>query len=164
MGLTAKQLSKVSVSFIWRIENGQDCIMVAHSSLSGDRSKVYRRYLKMSECKYCFVKLLQEERPQIAILMDNAAITAAFIHQSAQTNMSRYAQYIAVPVTQANGNVLGLLQVVTKDNCVISCEREAVNDFAEHNLTPFASLLALIYEIDGGLYAVPSRKDRGCER
>lgn len=152
--------SKLSVSFVsYTIDkNGDEWVhMISHSDSESTRPSACKDEQKLSECIYHYADLIKEEYSDIEIAVSNEEILRIFKKISKNTDLSKYSQYIAIPVYCSSRKLLGIFQVVTKYNYIIENDRVKLLQFAIDNIIPYSNLIVLIDKINKGLYASPTQ-------
>lgn len=150
--------SKISVGFIICREdvNGEKWVhMVSHSNQESTRPKACKNGQKLSECNYHFAELIKNESDSIEVAINNDEILRIFNRISKDTDLSKYSQYIAVPVYCSSNKILGIFEVITKYDCIIEGNKIELLKFVEENIIPYSNLIVLIEKINKGLYVKP---------
>ncbi len=147
----------ISVSFIKYIKEEQDDYvkMIAHSSFSGSRPDVFEEKELLSACRYQYAVLIRENRKDAFILESNDKIRQFFYKKHDTTDLSKYSQYIAIPVYCTKNRILGVLQITTKYSTKIMDTEVKLRSFSESYVTPFVELLILVEKIQKGLFTQP---------
>ena len=65
---------------------------------------------------------------------------------SKTSDLSKYTQYIAIPLYCKSGNLLGVFQIVTKYDYVIETDKQKMIQFINDMIIPFANLIVLLTE------------------
>lgn len=154
-----KDETDMSVSFIkYYKRNENDYIrMVAHSSPQTAKPDIYDKEQTLSECKYLFGRLIRDKNRDIFALEDNAKIMQQFYKPKPETDLTKYNQYIAMPIMCSKNKILGILQITTKYKYTIMETDIDLKKFSETYLTPFVELLILTEKIEKGLFARPNK-------
>lgn len=149
----------ISVSFIkYYNKNYIDYIkMIAHSSPQTAKPDIFDKEQDLSECKYLFGRLIRDKNRDILALENNEKIIQQFYRPKPETDLTKYKQYIAIPIICSRNKILGILQVTTKYNYVIMETDVELKKFSETYLTPFAELIILTEKIEKGLFAKPQK-------
>lgn len=147
----------VSVSVIkyYRQGNNEYIKMIAHSSPQTAKPDVYDKEELLGECKYQYARIIRERNRDIFVLEDTDKIKQVFFKKKPETDLSKYSQYIAIPVICSSNKFLGVLQVTTKHNYKIMNSNVELEKFSETYLTPFIELLILVEKIKKGLFVKP---------
>lgn len=151
--------TKISVGFVIcnEKENGEKFIhMISHSNPESTRPKACKNEEKLSECIYHYADLIKDDFTDIEVAINNEEILRIFKKTSKNTDLSKYTQYIAIPVYCTSNKLLGIFQVVTKYNYIIEPEKVELLKFAEENIIPFSNLILLVDRISNGLYINPN--------
>lgn len=148
----------ISVSMIKCYNNnGNDYIkMVAHSSPQTAKPDIFDKEELLSDCQYLFGRLIKDKNRDILALENNAKIQQRFYKPKSTTDLSKYNQYIAVPIMCHHNKILGILQVTTKYTYTIMGTEVELKKFSETYLTPFVELLVLVEKIEKGLFVKPN--------
>ena len=137
--------------------NGNDYIkMIAHSSPQTAKPDIYDKEELLSDCQYLFGRLIKDRNRDILALENNAKIQQRFYKPKPNTDLSKYNQYIAIPIMCHHNKILGILQVTTKYKYTIMNTEVELKKFSETYLTPFVDLLVLIEKIKKGLFVKPN--------
>lgn len=156
--------SKISVGFVIykEDEHGEKYIhMVAHSNPESTRPRACKqKEEKLSESIYHYADLIKEEHAGIEVAVNNEEILRIFRNTSRTTDLSKYTQYIAIPVYCSSNKLLGIFQIVTKYNYTIEKNKIELIKFAEENIIPFSNLIVLVDKIGKGLYTNPGEVER----
>ena len=150
--------SKISVGFVMCEENnnGDKMIhMISHSNPESTRPNACKYPEKLSESIYHHADLIKENCSDIEVAVNNEEILRIFKKISKNTDLSKYTQYIAIPVYCTSNKLLGIFQVVTKYNYVIEENRVELLTFAQQNILPYSNLIVLVDKINKGLYINP---------
>ncbi len=147
----------ISVSLIkyYRKDNIEYIKMMAHSSPQTAKPDVYDQEELLSECKYQYARIIRDRKRDIFVLEDTSKIMQIFYKKKPETDLSKYSQYIAIPVICSSNKFLGVLQVTTKHNYKIMNTDVELEKFSETYLTPFIELLILVEKIKKGLFVKP---------
>ncbi|EGC75472.1 hypothetical protein HMPREF0490_00670 [Lachnospiraceae bacterium 6_1_37FAA] len=151
--------SKISVGFIyyWEDENREKWIhMVAHSNPSSTRPRSCKNIEPLEKSSYHYANLIKDNLSDIEIAINNEEIQRIFNKVSIDTDLSKYTQYIAIPVYCTSNKMLGIFQVITKYNYIINTDRIKLRKFAEENIVPYSNLIVLADKINKGLYVNPN--------
>lgn len=132
--------------------------MVAHSSPQTAKPDVYNKEFLLDNCNYYFGELIRKKNREIKAFENSAKIQANFYKANNNTDLTKYQQYIAVPIYCSSGKILGLLQITTKYNYIIMEEEVELIRFGEVYLTPFVELLTLAEKIGKGMFAKPKKR------
>ena len=101
--------------------------------------------------------LFESKRNAVDILMTKEEIAAAF---TSLADHNDYCQYIGIPVfcdTVSNGNkMVGLLEIVCHNDCYLSHNRDDIKKYVDFYLSPYVSLLLLLFKNDKALRAMPN--------
>lgn len=152
--------TKISVGFVEysKKEGGEEYInLIAHSNPESTRPRSSKNEEKLSESVYYYAELIREKNSDIVVAINNEEILRIFKRVSKDTDLSKYCQYIAIPVFCSKGKIMGVFQVVTKYDYVIIDDKIGLRSFAESNIIPFSNLIVLINKINKGLYAKPMK-------
>lgn len=71
------------------------------------------------------------------------------------SDLTKYTQYVAIPLYCKSGNLLGILQIVTKNGYIIEEDKLKFQQFVTDTIIPFSNLIVLIDKIHKGLYLNP---------
>lgn len=147
----------ISVSFIKYIKRDQEDYvkMIAHSSFSVSQPDVFEVEETLSDCRYQYAVLIREKRKDAFILENNEKIRHVFYKKHDTTDLSKYSQYIAIPVYCTKNRILGVLQITTKYSVQIMDTEVKLRSFSETYVTPFVQLLILVEKIQKGLFIQP---------
>lgn len=152
--------SKVSVNFVLYKEDlhGEKWLhMISHSNPESTRPKACKGEQKLSECVYHYADLVKEGYSDIEVAVNNEEILRIFKKISPHTDLSKYTQYIAIPIYCTSQKLLGIFQVVTKYDFIIEKDKIKLLQFATDNLIPYSNLIVLIEKINKGLYVSPKQ-------
>lgn len=153
--------TKISVGFISyrKDENNNEWVnMIAHSDPVSTRPHSYGEEELLSDCIYHYADLVKEKYSDIEIAVNNEEVLRIFKKVSKNTDLTKYTQYIAVPIYCSSKKLLGIFQIVTKYNYVIEEYPIALRKFAQENIIPFSNMILLIDKINKGLYAKPQEE------
>jgi len=152
--------SKVSVNFVLyrKDSNGEKWVhMISHSNPESTRPKACKVEEKLSQCEYHYAQLIRDEYSDIEIAENNDEIQKIFQKTSKTSDLTKYSQYIAIPVYCTRKKLLGIFQVVTKYNYVIENDKIKLLNFTTENIIPYSNLIVLIEKIYKGLYISPKQ-------
>lgn len=155
--IQVKDNTNVSVGFIkYYSDNGNECVkMIAHSSPQTAKPDIFDVQELLSECNYQYARLIKSKTRSILALENNEKIRQCFYRKHDGTNLSKYTQYIAVPILCSKNKILGVLQVTTKHGCTIMGTEVDLEKFGETYITPFVELLVLVEKIQKGIFIKP---------
>ena len=151
-------ISKISVGFIsyWEDSNKEKWIhMVAHSNPNSTKPRACKEKEKLSDSIYHYADLIKDNNSDIEIAINNEEVLRIFKKVSKNTDLSKYSQYIAIPVYGTSKQLLGIFQIVTKYDYIINKNSVALREFAEEFIVPYSNLIVLIDKINSGLYVKP---------
>jgi len=151
----------ISVSFIKYYTVGDDerIRMIAHSSPQTARPDVYDKEEALRECMYQYARLIRDKNRDIFVLENTEKIQQCFYKKKPDTDLTKYSQYIAIPVICSKNKFLGILQVTTKYNYKIMNTDVELKKFSETYITPFVDLIILVDKIEKGLFVKPASSD-----
>lgn len=152
--------SKVSVSFVsyYQDDAGDKWVhMIAHSNPESTRPNACKGKQKLSECTYHYAELIREDLSDIEVAVNNEEIRRIFKRISKNTDLSKYTQYIAIPIYCTSQKLLGIFQIVTKYDYIIENDAVHLLGFATESLIPYSNLIVLVDKINKGLYASPKQ-------
>lgn len=155
--------SKVSVGFVIckENENGEKYVhMISHSNPESTRPKACKGEEKLSECIYHYAELIRDDYTDIEVAVNNEEVRRIFKNTSRNTDLSKYTQYIAIPVYCTSNKLLGIFQIVTKYDYIIEQSKIELLKFAEENIIPFSNLIVLVDKISKSLYMNPAVIER----
>lgn len=155
--------TKISVGYInyRKDEQGEEWVsMIAHSNPETTRPHSYGEEEKLSESIYHYAELIKEKSPDIEVAVNNEEILRIFKKVSKTTDLSKYTQYIAIPIYCSQKKLTGIFQIVTKYNYIIEEDPVELRKFAEQNIIPFSNMILLIDKINKGLCAKPNEERR----
>lgn len=150
--------SKISVSFVSYIQddNGDEWVhMISHSNPMSTRPNACKDEVKLTDCIYHYADLIREKLSDIEIAINNEEIRRIFRKVSVNTDLSKYTQYIAIPLYCKSGKLLGIFQIVTKNGYIIEEDKLKMEQFITDSVLPFSNLIVLADKIYKGLYINP---------
>ena len=150
--------SNISVGYISYTKDqlGEEWIhMISHSSPMSIRPSACKCEVKLSECMYHYADLIRNKLSDVEIAMNNEEILRIFKKVSFTSDLSKYTQYIAIPLYCKSGKLLGIFQIVTKHGYVIENDRDKMRQFTTDIIIPFSNLIVLTDKIYKGLYTNP---------
>lgn len=145
----------ISVSLIKYYSDSENIKMIAHSSPQTAKPDVYDIEESLEECKYQYARMIRDRNRDILVLEDTKKIQQNFYKKKPETDLTKYSQYIAIPVICSKNKYLGILQVTTKYDYKIMETDVELKKFGEIYLTPFVELFILIEKIEKGIFAKP---------
>ena len=151
----------VSVSFVEYIvdDKGDEYIqMVSDSNPQGAKPSVFNIKERLAESKYYYAELIQMQNPMKA-LVNNGEILQKFKSRNGNSDLSKYTQYISIPVSCSNNKLLGIFQVTTEYDYIIESSMESLLHFAKEKVIPYTNLILLVDKIHKGLYACPEQNN-----
>lgn len=148
----------ISVSIVkcYSLNDTEYIKMVAHSSPQTAKPDIFDKEELLSDCKYLFGRLIRNKNRDILALENNAKIQQQFHKPKPESDLSKYNQYVAIPIMCHHNKILGILQVTTKYDYTIMNTDVELKKFSETYLTPFVELLVLIEKIEKGLFVKPN--------
>lgn len=151
----------ISVGFIkYYSNNSNDFVrMIAHSSPPTAKPDIYDIEESLADCNYQYAKLIKNRTRSIFVLENNAKIVQYFYKKHPETDLSKYTQYIAIPILCSKNKILGVLQITTKYGCKIMDTDIELEKFGETYVTPFVELLILVEKIQKGLFIKPNNNN-----
>lgn len=150
--------ANISVGYIsyTKDQNDEEWIhMVSHSSGMSLRPNACKCEVKLSECIYHYADLIRDKLSDIEIAMNNEEILRIFKKVSVTSDLSKYTQYIAIPLYCKSGKLLGIFQIVTKYGYIIETDRNKMREFVTDAIIPFSNMIILTDKIYKGLYINP---------
>lgn len=150
--------SNISVGYISYMQDpsGEEWVhMISHSSPMSIRPNACKNEVKLSECIYHYADLIRDKLSDVEIAMNNEEILRIFKKVSLTSDLSKYTQYIAIPLYCKSGKLLGIFQIVTKHGYIIENDRDKMRQFATDIIIPFSNLIVLTDKIYKGLYTNP---------
>lgn len=153
--------TKISVGYISyrKDENDEEWVnMISHSNPESTRPHSFGEDEKLSSCIYHYAELIKDKVSDIEIAVNNDEVRRIFKKISITTDLSKYTQYIAIPVYCSKKKLLGIFQIVTKYDYIIEENPIALRKFAEENILPFSNMILLVDKINKGLYVKPNEE------
>lgn len=150
--------SKVSVGFISyrKDDNGKEWVhMISHSNPGSTRPSSAKEEVELSQCLYHYGDLIKRKATDIELAMNNNEILHIFNRVSTTCDLSKYTQYIAIPVYCTSNKLLGIFQVVTKYDYKIEEDGKDLRTFVTSHIIPYSNLIVLVDKIYKGLYINP---------
>lgn len=147
----------ISVSLVkyYHLDNLDYVKMIAHSSPQTARPDVYDKEELLKDCMYQYARMIREGNRDIFVLENKEKIRQCFYKKNPETDLSKYNQYIAIPIICPHNKYLGILQIVAKYNLVIMNTDVELKKFGETYMTPFAELFVLAEKIEKGIFVKP---------
>lgn len=148
--------SKVSVGFVsyYEVDNVKYVKMEAHSNPQTTRPGVFDVEETLADCIYQYAKLIKRNDTEIFALCNNEEIQKCFEKKHSYTDLSKYTQYIAVPIFCNRTNILGVLQIVTKYEYTILDSVIELKEFGEKYVIPYTDLMLLAHKIQKYLLSI----------
>lgn len=148
----------ISVGFVkYYSDNGNEWVkMISHSSPPTAKPDIFDVQELLSECNYQYARLIKSKTRNILALESNEKIRQRFYKKHDDTDLSKYTQYIAIPILCSKNKNLGVLQVTTKYGCKIMETEVDLKKFGETYITPFVELLILVEKIQKGIFIKPN--------
>lgn len=149
----------VSVSFIEYTvdEKGNGYIqMVSDSNPQGAKPSAMNRKERLEKSEYYYAELIRKRKP-MEVAVNNGEIRQKFKKVSRTSDLAKYTQYIAIPVSCSNNKILGIFQVTTEYDYIIESSMESLLHFAKEKVIPYTNLVLLVDKIHKGLYACPEQ-------
>lgn len=148
----------ISVGFIkfYTKDNDGYVKMIAHSSPQTAKPDIYDVEELLVECHYQYARLIKDRTRSIFVLENNEKIVQCFYKKHSETDLTKYTQYIALPILCNKNKSLGVLQVTTKYGYKIMDSEIDLRNFGENYITPFVELLILVEKIQKGLFIKPN--------
>ncbi len=153
-----KDSSKLSVGYVQYTvdDEGVEWVyMIGHSNTHTLRPNACKKETKLCECEYHYGDLIRDNYSDIEIALNNEEVLRIFHKVSLHTDLSKYTQYIAIPLYCKSGKLLGVLQIVTKNGYIIDKDRNKLEKFVMENIMPLCNLIVLADKINKGLYINP---------
>lgn len=153
-----KDDTDVSVSLIkyYSSDNNEFVKMIAHSSPQTAKPDVYDKEELLQECMYQYARMIRDKNREILALENKEKIKQCFYKKKPETDLSKYNQYIAIPIICSKNKYLGILQITTKYNYHIMNTDVELKKFGETYITPFVELFILVEKIQKGLFVKPA--------
>jgi hypothetical protein len=155
--------TRISVGFIEYTMDGKEewISFIAHSNPESTKPSAYGKKEKLSECNYHYAQLIKDRYSDVEVACNNEEVLRIFNSINGNSDLSKYTQYIAIPVFCSQKKMLGILQIVTRKGYVIIENKDLLKTYAESNLMIYANLIVLIDKIGKGLYAKPMESGVG---
>ena len=137
------------------------CRMIAHEGTTS-RPRIYLKNLSLngkSDQKYFCQTIFIDNNPDYRILTTEDEVAEHF--SLSNNSNGKYSQYIGVPLTDSNNNIVALLEIniLHKDQIFDSIEN--ARDFIRSNLIPFVSMFMLSINLDNLLDVVKNNSYEG---
>lgn len=147
----------ISVSFIkyYELGNNEFVKMIAHSSPQTAKPDIYDIEENLKDCMYQYARMIRDRNREIYVLENTEKIQQRFYKKKPETDLTKYSQYIAIPIICSKNKYLGIFQVTTKYNYIIMQSDVELKKFSETYLTPYVELLILVNKIEKGLFIKP---------
>ncbi len=113
-----------------------------------------------SKKQYYDAKLFIENNSEIIILKNSEEIKKKFL--LSPDKEYDYEQYIGIPIvceSSEGGKMVGLLEIVCHNGCIISNDKKIIRDYVDRFFTPYAQLLLLLFKMEKALKAMPANKE-----
>ena len=147
---------KYSISIISKIKSeGIDYyIMNARHSFNDAKPSMYLNGVKEEDAKnYYYARLFMENQQSPTVLMNSEEIRNAFYYQHNSVHKYEYSQYIGIPIACSGNHVIGLLQIIGHQGCVISNSKEVIDSIIDNIVYPFVQYGLLASKIERLLFA-----------
>lgn len=145
----------VSFSHVYSKNDKQYIYMSGHSK-ELNKPDYYRNHVciddKMKD--YYITKYIKNKKRKVDISLDPKEIKRKFKEHATSSN---YFQYVIYPVMCDNNKLLGIFQIITYNNIIIGSQKDDVEKLLKFNLLVFIPLILLIYKIEKGLTAIPTK-------
>lgn len=155
----------ISVGFIKNYNNkaGKKCVkMIACSDPSSSRPHIYGVEEALENCVYYYKDIIEEANPDVVVIADKLKVQQLFKKKNRNTDISKYSQYVAVPIICSENKIQGILQVDIKNDKKIKETEAELMTFSKAYIMPYGNLLLLIHKIEKGLLAqAPSNTNKG---
>lgn len=113
-----------------------------------------------TKSQYYDAKLFIENNSEIIILKNSEEIRKHFVlHPDKEYD---YEQYIGIPIvceSKQGGKMVGLLEIVCHNGCIISNNKKTIRDYVDRFFSPYAQLLLLLFKMEKALKAMPANKE-----
>ena len=151
----------ISVGFIETyVENGKQYVnMLSCSDPGSSRPFIYHKKQPIEECIYYYKNIIIAENPDVVAIANKDVIQQIFIKRREGSDLSKYSQYIAIPIICGDNKIIGILQVDVKHDKQIRKTDEELQDFSRAYIMPYGNLLLLINKIRKGLLAQPKKAE-----
>lgn len=152
------QEDNISVNFIeYKVDkNGEEFIeMIIDTNQSSTKPRSFEIKEKLSESKYHYAELIRKKFKGIEVATNNEDIRRIFKKINPDADMSKYTQYIAIPIYCKKNKLLGIFEIITEYDCIIESEKKKLLKFAKEKITPYTNSILLVDKIHKGLYATP---------
>jgi len=153
----AKTEKDVGVSFISSyINNNNIPVLKMIADSSQVKPNVYDIEEPLESCIYYYATLIREKNPDITAVADKDKLYHLFRRKKDTTDLTKYSQYIAIPVICYEKKVIGILQVVIRNGLKIRETDLELRELAENYIGPFVRLILLTNKLEKGLFAIPN--------
>jgi ribosomal protein L23 len=156
--------NSVQVGYINVFTKGNNRIMYmsGHSS-STNKPSFYRKKVNLDTSSstipavkaynYYIAQKIRDEDSDITIFMDETEILRNFY--TANNEDTKYSQYILYPLFCEDNKLLGFLEVVLYDECILRDDEKKMMLYIIGTFEKYASLIMIIYKAHKGLLAKP---------
>lgn len=110
--------------------------------------------------QYFDAKLFIKNNSEIIILMNPEEIKKNFVLRSDREY--DYEQYVGIPIvceSQQGGKMVGLLEIVCHNGCILSYDKNTIRDYVDRFFAPYAQLILLLFKMEKALKAMPASKE-----
>lgn len=119
----------------------------AYHNTEAASPKVYKEERRLSSNKYYDLKLFVKNNSNYEILKNRSSICEKFCIDNPESS-KKYNQYIGIPVTDYDNNVVGLLQIIAFGDTSFGETEDQIKAVAVSYFRPFISVLLLLYQIN----------------
>lgn len=117
-----------------------------------------RRFDNDDDRNYHDVDLFKSGKSDIEIIMGRDKINDIFSYstkESRKQNKNKYNQYIAIPVICDDTKMVGLLEIVSLNDCKLASTEKEVMELASKYFVPYSYIMLLLHKLEKALIAKP---------
>ncbi|MBO5338780.1 MAG: hypothetical protein J6A96_03680 [Clostridia bacterium] len=130
----------VNMMFKKKEHNEDGYTMLSRKSDDSHTPKSYRHFISSEEASGFYYKKVMDNKPTKAdILMNKKEIQKEFT----ATDVINYSQYIAIPIACKGNKIIGIIQIITYDDTVISRKKAELNKLCNDYFYMASTLMLL---------------------
>ncbi len=140
---TAEDGKDFSVSMMFKkVENGVNgyTMLSRISNENGHNPRSYRNFVSEIEAEGFYYKKIFDESPTRPQILANKREISKNFQDSTALN---YSQYIALPITCKNNKIVGILQIVSYNDCKIAKDKKELARLSNEYFSVYATLMLL---------------------
>lgn len=145
-----------SVSVIVEREAGgrkkqKKLLMLSYDGYNKTKPHIFNSPITISSAKkYFYGKLFESKNPEVTVLMNSTEVDSKFFFKDS-LKRGKYSQYIGIPIFCDGNKMIGLLQIVSHNNSIISSDEKEMWEIINSYCIAYSNFILFAEKVEKGI-------------